>query len=587
MIGGAADRAILAVVRLIFGYMMRHWAMALTAVAFLCVETVCDLLQPTLMSMVVDDGVASRNVDRVLAWGAVMLAVAGVGAIGAVMRNIFASRAAQLVGRDIRSDTYRKVMSLSCEEVDRLQPAAIITRITNDVVQIQNFAQGLMRVMLKAPITCIGAIVLIVVQIPEQLPVVIALLAASAVLIWRNMAASYPRFLTVQRSLDRLGTVSREFLRSVRVVKAFGMQREESRKFADAARSFASSNVDAQRVNAIYGPMINLAVNLGVVALLWLSRTTDPARIGTLMASMNYMTQVLFALGRVSMILNSAVRAGASSRRIREILDQQGEEPAKTQADGGTDGGNADPCDGLRFEHVTFSYADSSRPALKDVSFDLPEGGTLGVIGPTGSGKSTLVALIPRFYRPQSGRILWNGRNADAIDAEELRSQIALVTQKPMLFTGTVRSNLAWGDPHAGRQRLEAAAREACASEFIDGLPDGYDARVGQGGVNLSGGQKQRLSLARALVRRPRLLILDDCTSALDAITERDVLANLHAMDGVTVLLVSQRIATVRRCDRIAVMDDGRLVGLGTHDELMAGCARYRAIYDSQIGGMR
>lgn len=572
--------------------------MALTAVAFLSIETVCDLLQPTLMSMVVDDGVANRDVNRVLTWGAVMLAVAGAGAIGAVMRNIFASRAAQLVGRDIRSDTYRKVMSLSCEEVDHLQPAAIITRITNDVVQIQNFAQGLMRIMLKAPITCIGAIVLIVVQIPEQLPIVIILLAISAVLIWRNMAASYPRFLAVQRALDRLGTVSREFLRSVRVVKAFGMQREESRKFADAARSFASSNVDAQRVNAIYGPMINLVVNLGIIALLWLSRATDPGRIGTLMASMNYMTQVLFALGRVSMILNSAVRAGASSRRIQEIFDQKGEEgargdsPAAGSAAGsfvGSAAGSAPqpaahPSDGLRFDHVTFTYADSPRPALKDVSFDLPAGGTLGVIGPTGSGKSTLVTLIPRFYRPQSGRILWNGRNVEAIDAEALRAQIALVAQKPVLFTGTVRSNLAWGDPDAGQQRLAEAAREACASEFIDGLPGGYDARVGQGGVNLSGGQKQRLSLARALVRRPKLLILDDCTSALDAITERDVLANLHAMEDVTVLLISQRIATVRRCDRIAVMDDGRLVGLGTHSELMAGCERYRAIYDSQIG---
>ena len=307
---------------LIFRYMRRHWAMALTAVSFLSIETVADLLQPTLMSMVVDDGVANRDLNRVLMWGAMMLAVAAVGALGAVTRNIFASRAAQLIGRDIRSDAYRTVMSLSCDQVDRLQPGAIITRITNDAVQIQNFAQGLMRIMLKAPITCVGAIVLIVVQVPGQLPVVIMLLAVSGVLIWRNMAASFPRFLAVQRALDRLGTVSREFLRSVRVVKAFGMEREESGRFGASAGDFAQANIAAQRVNAVYGPLINLTVNLGIVALLWLSRATDPGRIGALMASMNYMTQVLFALGRVSMILNSAVRASASARRIQEIFDQ-------------------------------------------------------------------------------------------------------------------------------------------------------------------------------------------------------------------------------------------------------------------------
>lgn len=583
---------------LIFRYMRRHWAMALTAVSFLSIETVADLLQPTLMSMVVDDGVANRDLNRVLMWGAMMLAVAAVGALGAVTRNIFASRAAQLIGRDIRSDAYRTVMSLSCDQVDRLQPGAIITRITNDVVQIQNFAQGLMRIMLKAPITCVGAIVLIVVQVPGQLPVVIMLLAVSGVLIWRNMAASFPRFLAVQHALDRLGTVSREFLRSVRVVKAFGMEREESGRFGTSAGDFAQANIAAQRVNAVYGPLINLTVNLGIVALLWLSRATDPGRIGALMASMNYMTQVLFALGRVSMILNSAVRASASARRIQEIFDQPAasDAAAGTQADpardsrpsGGPDDGHGDGTgSGLRFDHVTFAYANSPRPALTDVSLAVPEGGTLGVIGPTGSGKSTLVSLLPRFYAPQSGHILWNGRDIAGMDVERLRADIALVPQKPVLFTGSVRSNLLWGDPDAGDERLERACRESCADEFVRELPGGYGAPIGQGGVNLSGGQKQRLSLARALIRTPRMLILDDCTSALDAITERRVLDHVAALRGLTVLLISQRIATVRRCDRIAVMHGGRIAAVGTHAELMATCPQYQAIYASQVGVVR
>lgn len=572
--------------------------MALTAVSFLSIETVADLLQPTLMSMVVDDGVANRDLNRVLMWGAMMLAVAAVGALGAVTRNIFASRAAQLIGRDIRSDAYRTVMSLSCDQVDRLQPGAIITRITNDVVQIQNFAQGLMRIMLKAPITCVGAIVLIVVQVPGQLPVVIMLLAVSGVLIWRNMAASFPRFLAVQHALDRLGTVSREFLRSVRVVKAFGMEREESGRFGASAGDFAQANIAAQRVNAVYGPLINLTVNLGIVALLWLSRATDPGRIGALMASMNYMTQVLFALGRVSMILNSAVRASASARRIQEIFDQPAasDAAAGTQTDPardsrpsvGPDDGRGDGAgSGLRFDHVTFAYANSPRPALTDVSLAVPEGGTLGIIGPTGSGKSTLVSLLPRFYAPQSGRILWNGRDIAGMDVERLRADIALVPQKPVLFTGSVRSNLLWGDPDAGDERLERACREACADEFVRELPGGYGAPIGQGGVNLSGGQKQRLSLARALIRAPRMLILDDCTSALDAITERRVLDHVAALRGLTVLLISQRIATVRRCDRIAVMHGGRIAAVGTHAELMDTCPQYQAIYASQVGAVR
>nr|WP_274619165.1 ABC transporter ATP-binding protein [Bifidobacterium amazonense] len=625
--------------------------MALTAAGFLLVETIGDLLQPTLMSMIVDRGVVRRDVGTVLRWGAVMLAVAAIGAGAAAMRNIYASRASQLIGRDIRSDTYRKVMSLGFDDVDRLQPSAIITRITNDVVQIQNFAQGLMRIMLKAPITCVGAIALIVVQIPEQTSTVAVILALAALLIWANMHVSFPRFLAVQRALDRLGVVSREFLRSIRVVKAFVMEHEERARFGAASRQFADTNVAATRVNATYGPLINLSVNMGIVAMLWLSRAQDAAHIGALMASMNYMTQVLFALNRVSMIVNSATRASASASRIQEIFDC----PDEFARRGGTTGDHrgvpsresgcemtpheqtrrpmpresvhesshgpsCDPSQGMsrpsshdetpavEFRDVTFTYEQAGAPALRDVSFTMDRGSTLGVIGPTGSGKSTLVSLIPRLYDPQSGAVFVDGRDLRDWDVDDLRARIALVAQKPTLFTGTVASNLRWGDPSASDTTIQRAARLACASEFVDTLPDGYDARVGQGGVNLSGGQKQRLNLARALVRGPRVLILDDCTSALDAVTEHDVLANLRSLTGaantssprrnghdghdghddrMSVVVISQRIATVRSCDLIVVMDDGRVAGIGTHDELLQSCALYQAIAKSQLGGDR
>ncbi|WP_081892137.1 ABC transporter ATP-binding protein [Bifidobacterium biavatii] len=607
--------------------------MALTAAGFLLVETIGDLLQPTLMSMIVDRGVVRRDVGTVLRWGMVMLAVAAVGASAAAMRNIYASRASQLIGRDIRSDTYRKVMSLGFDDIDRLQPSAIITRITNDVVQIQNFAQGLMRIMLKAPITCVGAITLIILQIPEQTPTVAVILTIAAVLIWANMHVSFPRFLAVQRALDRLGVVSREFLRSIRVVKAFVMEHEERARFGVAARQFADANVAATRVNATYGPLINLSVNLGIVAMLWLSRAQDAAHIGALMASMNYMTQVLFALNRVSMIVNSATRASASATRIREIFDcptefaGRGDAHARRSRNDTTAASSGRrPSPAVEFRDVTFAYEQAGAPALRGVSFTMDHGSTLGIIGPTGSGKSTLVSLIPRLYDPQSGSVLVDGRNLHDWDVGELRARIALVAQKPTLFTGTVASNLRWGDPSADDATIRRAARLACASEFVDALPDGYGARVGQGGVNLSGGQKQRLNLARALVRSPRVLILDDCTSALDAVIEHDVLANLRALtgstiagtdrpedqagsnvsvqtaidgiatdgaaasrpatktDGMSVVVISQRIATVRSCDRIIVMDDGRIAGIGTHDELMQSCALYQAIAQSQLG---
>ena len=569
--------------KLIFNYIGRHKLMFFTGLFFLGIETLADLLQPTFMSYIVDNGVQQKDVGQILGYGAIMLAIAACGALGAVMRNIYATKTSQLISMEMRSDIYKKVLELSFENIDRLAPASIITRITNDVTQVQNFINGIMRIMLKAPITCIGAIALIILQTPRQIPMMIVILCISFCLIGANMWFGYPRFGRLQKYLDKLNTVSREFLSSIRVVKAFGGQAQEEEKFGYAAGDFARAGVSAMRVSAVFSPLINLTVNAGIVVLLWLSRYQGGDQIGRLMASVNYMTQVLFSLGMVSNILNSAVRAVASADRVKEVLN---ESPA--QKDGDKNPASCEGCHAVevRFENVSFSYEGASEPAIEDISFTAHSGETLGIIGPTGCGKSTLIHLIPRFYDAQKGRILVDGVDVKDWHMNTLRQKIGVAPQKALLFTGTIADNLRWGRESASMKEIHEAAKIACADDFVMDFSDGYDTLLGQGGVNLSGGQKQRLSLTRALLKKPAVLILDDCTSALDATTEAAVLEGLREnIADMTVLLISQRVSTVMRADRILCLEDGQIKGLGTHQELMENCSIYQAIYASQIGG--
>lgn len=565
--------------RLILYYIGRHKGMFFTALFFLSIETLADLLQPTFMSYIVDNGVEQQDVGQILRYGAMMLGIAALGALGAVMRNIYATKTSQRISMELRGDIYRKVLGLSFENIDRLAPASIITRITNDVTQIQNFINGSMRILMKAPITCIGAVALIVLRTPQQIPMLIVILCVSSCLIAGNMMLGYPRFGKLQRCLDRLNDVSREFLSSIRVVKAFGGQAREEAKFHDAAEDFTRAGISAMRVSAIFAPLINLTVNVGIVVLLWISQDQDSGEIGRLMASVNYMTQVLFALGFVSAILNIAVRATASANRVEEVLR---EVPAQENGTEITE----ESAGAVSFDHVSFTYAGASGPAVEDITFTAHPGETVGIIGPTGCGKSTLIQLVPRFYDAQRGVVAVDGLDVQEWDMDALRQKIGVAPQKPLLFSGTIAENLRWAKEDATDGEMRAAAQIACADGFICSFPDGYDTRLGQNGVNLSGGQKQRLSLARALLKKPDILILDDCTSALDATTEAAVLRGLreHAKD-TTLLLISQRISTVMRADRVLCLEDGRVRGFGTHQELMETCDTYQAIYASQIGG--
>ena len=568
--------------KLIVRYLRRHGRIFLLSMTFLTLEAVCDLLQPTFMSYIVDRGVEQADIGKILRYGGIMLLIAFAGAFCAVMRSHMASRTSRRVGKELRSDMFRHVQQLSLENIDRLQPASVVTRMTNDVTQVEDFINRMMRIMVKAPITGIGAVILIVIQTPRQAPVMLAILLIVSGLVAANMRIGYPRFARVQQKLDRLNGVTREFLSSIRVVKAFRAEDAEREKFGAASGELAAANTEAMRTPAVFSPLINLTVNLGIVLLLWISSRQDSGRIGRLMASVNYMTQFLFAVTKTADTVNTAVRAIASSRRIGELLEehpaqQEPAQPAEVQLTGE-----------LCFDRVSFRYAGAGRNSLYDISFRIPAGTTLGIIGPTGAGKSTLVNLVPRFYDATDGRILTDGTDIRQIAEKTLREAIAVVPQKALPFTGTIRENLLWGRSDASQEEIEAAARVACAEEFILKSPEGYDTLLGQGGVNLSGGQKQRLSLARALLRRPKILLLDDCTSALDAATEARVLEGLRQLaPRPAVLLVSQKISTVMQADCILCLDDGRVAGLGTHRELMEHCETYRQIYDSQIGGRK
>ncbi len=582
--------------RLMLCYIRKHLGMFLVAVVFLAIETFADLLQPTFMSYIVDRGVKGADVGLIWRYGLIMLGITAMGAVGAVVRNTYASRTSQLIGKEIRLAIYEKVQALSYENIDRLQPASIITRITNDVTQMQNFINGIMRIMLKAPVTCVGAVALIIFQMPRLLPLMLVILVCAGLLIYGNMKLGYPRFDRMQRKLDGLNHTSREFLSAIRVVKAFRAEEQEQEKFQEASLQLAEAGISSMRVMAVFGPLINLTVNGGIVVMLWLSGREMAGEIGQLMACVNYMTQVLFALGMVSNILNSAVRAVASSARVQEILDEtpaQAEVPARKELSSRAEapipddekrresGGSVS----IAFRQVSFAYAGTSRPAVQEADFTVREGETVGIIGPTGSGKTTLVNLVPRFYDATRGQVLVEGRDVTLTPTEQLRGYIAVVPQKALLFSGTILENLRWGDKEATPEEVRRAAEAACAEEFVSKLPEGYNTLLGQGGVNLSGGQKQRLSIARALLKKPRVLILDDCTSALDATTEARVLAGIRRESaGMTVLLVSQRIATVMKADHILCMEDGRVCGFGSHQDLMTDCEPYRAIYDSQIG---
>jgi ATP-binding cassette subfamily B protein len=548
------------------------------------IEVFMDLLQPKLMAYIVNNGVMTGDLSYIRQTGLLMLGVAMVGLIGGIGCTVFSSIASQHFGADLRQDVFVKVQSFSFRNLDRFKAGSLVTRLTNDVVQMQNLVQMTLRILVRSPFLAIGSCIMAFVLSPRLAIILVVAMPVLFITQYYLIRASFPLFSKVQNKLDGVNTVLQENLSGIRVVKAFVRSAYENSRFGKANADFTDIAVKASRIVAINMPIMMFIMNASIVAVLWFGAGLNwngSLQIGDLIAFINYVTQLLSSLLMVGMMMVSVSRAKASGDRIREVLDTEPEICDAVDAKTGVIRAGR-----IEFDRVSFGY-DASRGGyeLEDIRFTAEPGQTVAILGSTGSGKSTLVNLISRLYEVSEGSIRIDGVDIRHIRLEHLRGEVAMVLQQAILFSGTVRDNIRFGRPDASQEEVEEAARAAQAHEFIARMPDGYDSIIGQRGVNLSGGQKQRVSIARALLARPSILVLDDSTSAVDLGTESRIQRALkELMNASTTIVIAQRISSVMDADNIIVMEEGRIVATGTHGELMRTCAVYQDIYESQLG---
>lgn len=566
----------------LYKYFKKYYKMFFLAVGCVMLEVLCDLLQPTLMSIIIDNGISTNDMSMVLKYGFIMIGVSIFGAFIAINRNRFATTVAQDFGAELRLDVFNKIQSFDFDNIDKFERGSLITRLTNDITNIQNFIYGLMRIFVRAPLLAVGCIIMSIRLDFKMALIVLTIVPIVGVLIYLNLRYGYPYFLKVQRAIDKVNGVIREYLRGVRVVKAFNRFDFEDERFEKVNDDLTYKSVASMKFMAVFNPIITLIVNIAIAIIIWSGATRvnlGTIQVGKIVAFTNYMTQLLFALMATTMIFSSLIRAKTSAERINEIfLEENNIKEVNDKVDDSSEKGN------IKFENVIFSYKGlKGDPIIDDISFTLEKGMTLGIVGSTGSGKTTLINLIPRFYDAKSGNILIDGIDIRNYTLEELRSKISIVPQKTVLFSGTIKENIKWGKENATDDEIIEACKIADADSFISGFNEGYDSIVGQGGSNLSGGQKQRVAIARALIKRPEILILDDSTSALDTDTEYRIRKSLKEYSkDMTTILIAQKISSVISADKIIVLDHGKIVGEGTHDELMNNCEVYKDIYKSQ-----
>ncbi len=552
---------------------------------FKLTEAIFELIVPLVMANIIDVGIYHRDESHVLWMGALMIGLGVVGLACALICQYFASIASQGFGTTLRNRLFSHINSFSHAEIDRFGTPSLITRLTNDVNQLQYAVAMLIRLVVRAPFLAIGAMVMAI-SIDAKLAIILLVAMPLIVLaLYVIMSRTVPLYRIIQKKLDKISLVSRENLAGVRVIRAFSKQETEKRRFRDASEDLARTSIRVGKISALLNPVTFVIMNLGIVAIVWFGgyRVQEGGMTqGEIIAFVNYMTQILLALIVVANLVITFTKAAASAVRVNEVLDTQPSVKEENSEEISVDIGPDTPK--IQFEGVTFRYEQAEEASLEGISLRIMPGQTVGIIGGTGSGKSTLVNLIPRLYDTQQGKVLVDGVDVKQYSFQQLRHKIGVVPQRAVLFAGTIAENMRWGKRDATEEEIKRALVIAQAWDFVEKLPGGLQAPVTQEGKNFSGGQRQRLTIARALVGRPDILILDDSSSALDFATDAALRRALRKeTQGMTVLIVSQRASTIRDADQIVVLDDGQAVGIGTHQQLMESCEVYQEICLSQF----
>ncbi|MEK5416671.1 multidrug ABC transporter ATP-binding protein [Paenibacillus odorifer] len=565
-------------------YLRPYWVWCVLAPLLMLVEVTMDLLQPTLMASIVDKGVMTKDLSHIFSTGLIMLGVAFIGLIGGVGCTIFSSIASQNFGNDLRISLFEHIQKFSNKNLDQLKTGSLITRLTNDVVQLQTFVQMILR-SIRSPLLLVGSLVMAI-RISPMLTLILAVaVPLLSLILYGLIRLSFPLFQKMQVKLDGVNTVLQENLSGIRVVKAFVRANHEQKRFNTANKDYTEIAIKAVRLMSLNMPLMMLVLNASIVAVLWFGGVQSwngGLPVGQLIAFINYITQLLMSMLMLSNMLTFFSRAKVSADRENEVFSTISEitEVANAKKDAIHNGR-------IVFDNVSFAYDPTDENlVLDDINFTAEPGETVAILGATGTGKSSLVSLIPRFYEVSSGSITIDGSDTRMIVLEDLRSRIGYVMQQAILFSGTIRDNIRYGRPDATDEEVKEAAIAAEAHNFILELPQGYDTELGQRGINLSGGQKQRLSIARALLIQPTILIMDDSTSALDAATESRIRQMLKTrLRSSTNILIAQRVTSVIDADRILVLENGRIAVQGTHDGLMNSSEIYRDIWRSQMKG--
>lgn len=564
-------------------YVKPYMLFAILAPMFMCIEVAMDLLSPTIMQHIIDNGIANNDTAYVIKLGVLMLVTAVIGLIGGVGCTIYSTRAAVNFAADIRKDVFKMTERFSSENMDNIGVGKLITIVTNDITAVQQALMMTLRVFVRGPLLFIGAVAIVWFTARELFPVLLVVIPILMILIYFFSYKTGKLFAKVQKAMDKVNTKLQETFAGIRVIKAFDRQNFEIKAFKHVNEELTKRNMSAEQVILTLMPVMLFIVNIGVVVGMWMGAikvNEGTLQVGVILAFINYLTIIMNGLVSSSHVLMQITRSFTSAGRIQQVLETQIDitDPVNPLSNNEFKGE-------VEFKSVYFSYSKNGEYVLKDISFHVNSGETIGIIGPTGSGKSTLIKLLPRLYDPDLGEVMINGINIKEYSIKNLRDLIGFVPQKATLFAGSIEENIRFGKEEATIEDMEKAANSAAASEFINKVDGRFAHELMQGATNLSGGQKQRLSMTRAFIRQPKILVLDDSTSAIDAISEVQVQQALtHDLPDTTVFIVSSKVSSIINADRILVMEDGMIVASGTHDELIENSEVYRSIYATQSG---